>query len=150
LAWRERAIGVVLTGDLDDGTAGLAAIKQCGGTAIVQDPATAVQPSMPASALQNVAVDHCLPLERIPAALLRIVGRGAAPARTPPPEQLQREQALFDGEDVMENLSAVGKPSSLTCPHCGGGLWEVNGPRPLRYRCHTGHAFSARSLENVS
>jgi two-component system, chemotaxis family, protein-glutamate methylesterase/glutaminase len=149
LSWRERAVGVVLTGDLDDGTAGLAAIKQCGGTAIVQDPATAVQPSMPASALQNVAVDHCLPLAEIPAALLQIVRRDAAPPAAPAPEQLQREQAVFEGKDAMNNLSLVGRPSALTCPDCGGGLWEVNGSRPLRYRCHTGHAFSARTLQNA-
>lgn len=75
LAWRERAIGVVLTGNLDDGTAGLAAIKQCGGTTIVQDPATAVQPSMPASAMENRAVDYCLPLACIPQTLLQLVGQ---------------------------------------------------------------------------
>jgi two-component system, chemotaxis family, protein-glutamate methylesterase/glutaminase len=148
LAWRERAVGVVLTGELDDGTAGLAAIKQCGGTAIVQDPATAVQPSMPASALQNVPVDHCLPVEQIPAAVIQRVGRMANTAAGPP-EQLQLEYEVFGGKRVMENLSRIGKPSSLTCPDCGGGLWEVNGSKPLRYRCHTGHAFSARTLENA-
>jgi two-component system, chemotaxis family, protein-glutamate methylesterase/glutaminase len=148
LAWRERAIGVVLTGDLDDGTAGLAAIKQCGGKAIVQDPATAVQPSMPASALENVAVDHCLPLARIPETLLQLVGQ-TPPQPAPPPEPLQREQAAFEGVSVMQNLSSVGQPSTLTCPDCGGSLWEINESKPLRYRCHTGHAFSARSLENA-
>jgi two-component system, chemotaxis family, protein-glutamate methylesterase/glutaminase len=148
LAWRERAVGVVLTGELDDGTAGLAAIKQCGGTAIVQDPATAVQPSRPASALQNVPVDHCLPVEQIPAAVIQRVGRMANTAAGPP-EQLQLEYEVFGGKRVMENLSRIGKPSSLTCPDCGGGLWEVNGSKPLRYRCHTGHAFSARTLENA-
>src|SRR4051812_25007727 len=73
LEWRERAIGVVLTGDLDDGTAGLGAIKACGGIAIVQDPATSFQPSMPASALANVRIDHCLPLEDIAPMLVRLV-----------------------------------------------------------------------------
>ncbi len=151
LAWGERAIGVILTGELDDGTAGLAAIKQCGGTAIVQDPATAVEPSMPVSALASVAVDHRLPLARIPAALLQLVGRTLvpAPARAAQPEPLQREQDLFEGRQVMENLSAVGQLSSVTCPDCGGGLWELDEKQPLRYRCHTGHAFTARTLEAV-
>lgn len=71
--WRDRAIGVVLTGYLDDGTAGLVAIKSCSGTAIVQDPATAVEPSMPAHAMANVQVDHCLPLDAIAARLVRTV-----------------------------------------------------------------------------
>lgn len=74
LAWRERAIGVVLTGELDDGTAGLALIKEFGGIAIVQDPATADEPSMPASAIAHVAVDHCLALAEIAPALRRLAG----------------------------------------------------------------------------
>jgi len=49
----------------------------------------------------------------------------------------------------MENLNALGRPSALTCPDCGGGLWEISGSRPLRFRCHTGHAFTARSLDSA-
>lgn len=129
LHWRDRAIGVVLTGDLDDGTAGLAAIKDCGGTAIVQDPATAFEPSMPASALANVAVDHCLPLAAIGRALAQRVGQTAAPVRPPVPDVLLLEQAVFEGREPRENLQAVAGPSSFTCPDCGGPLWEL-GRRP--------------------
>ncbi len=149
LAWCDRAIGVVLTGDLDDGTAGLAAIKQCGGTAIVQDPVTAVAPSMPASALRNVSVDYTLAIGEIAATLVQLVGQDAAAPAQPHPAQLQREQALFEGKHVMENLSAAGKPSGLSCPDCGGGLWELNEAQPLRYRCHTGHAFTVGTLESA-
>lgn len=147
LHWRERAVGVVLTGDLDDGSAGLRAIKECGGTAVVQDPADAVEVSMPASALASVEVDHCLPLADIGPALARIVGHEPAPADPLRAEQVAREQQIFEGNDVMENLDAVGRHSSLTCPECGGSLWELKDARPLRYRCHTGHAYTARSLE---
>jgi two-component system chemotaxis response regulator CheB len=147
LNWRERAIGVVLTGDLDDGTAGLAAVKSCGGMAIVQDPATAFEPSMPSSALANVAVDHCLPLDQIPATIVRLVTEERPPA-APVPLALH-EQAIFEGRDPMENLAAAATPSALTCPECGGGLWELKEAKPLRYRCHTGHGFSARTLENA-
>jgi len=149
LEWRERTIGIVLTGDLDDGTAGLAAVKACGGIAIVQDPATAFEPSMPASALANVQVDHCLPLADIPPALARLVSSGRVPTPVPPAPHLQLEHAIFEGKQPMENLPAVGTPSALTCPDCGGGLWEMNEIKPLRYRCHTGHAFTARSLDNA-
>lgn len=149
LAWRECAIGVVLSGTLDDGSAGLAAIKQCGGTAIVQDPATALERDMPASALRSVAVDHCLPPGQIAGTLTQLAGRRHSAPRQPPPDAVRREQLLFEGQDFMNNLSAVGKPSSLTCPECGGSLWEINGSEPLRYRCHTGHAFSAGSLEKA-
>jgi two-component system chemotaxis response regulator CheB len=155
LQWRERTIGVILTGDMDDGTAGLAAVKACGGISIVQDPATAFEPAMPASALGNVAVDHCLPLHEIPAALQRLAGNGepstpakAAPA-APADPRVQREQAIFEGKQRMEHLTEVGTPSALTCPDCGGGLWEIKGSKPLRFRCHTGHAFTARSLDNA-
>jgi two-component system, chemotaxis family, protein-glutamate methylesterase/glutaminase len=149
LQWRERVIGVLLTGDLDDGTAGLAAIKECGGTVIVQDPDDAVEPSMPASALANVEVDRCLPLAQIASALVELVGSRPAPTARTQPERWLREQALFEGKDKMENLEAMGTPSALTCPDCGGGLWELKDTKPLRYRCHTGHGFSAGSLEGA-
>lgn len=127
LEWRERVIGVVLTGDLDDGTAGLAALKACGGIAIVQDPATAFEPSMPSNALANVAIDECLPLSDIAPALARLVG-APCHADPVPPRELVREHAIFEGKQPMENLSAVATPSTLTCPDCGGGLWEMTVP----------------------
>lgn len=149
LEFGPRAIGVVLTGFLDDGTAGLKAIKECGGTAIVQDPATAVEPSMPRSALENVEVDHCLPIADMPALFQGLIARPAAPAPAVAADNLRREQAFVHGKHTMETLAAFATPSTLTCPDCGGGLWEVNDPKPLRYRCHTGHAFTAQSLVNA-
>jgi two-component system chemotaxis response regulator CheB len=146
LEWRERAIGVVLTGDLDDGTAGLAAIKACGGISIVQDPSTAFEPSMPASALANVQVDHCLALAEIAPALVRLAGSEPPPKVTKPAPVPAREQAIFEGDQPMQNLAEVGQPSALTCPECGGGLWELKDGKPLRYRCHTGHGYSALTL----
>ena len=150
LHWRTRAIGVVLTGELDDGTAGLAAIKDCGGCAVVQDPQEAIAPSMPASALANVEVDHCVLLNAIPALLARLVGPPAsAAAPVTPPEALRREQSIFEGVEPMENLQAIGTPTQLTCPDCGGTLSELQDGRPLRYRCHTGHAYTAKSLQSA-
>jgi two-component system chemotaxis response regulator CheB len=148
LHWGSHAVGVVLSGSMDDGTAGLAAIKECGGTAIVQDPRTALDPGMPSSALENVDVDHCVPVQEIGPLLARVVA-SPPPAEAPPPQALAREVAINRGEHVVENLAAIAEPSSLTCPDCGGSLWEVNDPRPLRYRCHTGHAFTAKALESA-
>lgn len=145
LSMRARAVGVVLTGQLDDGTAGLKAIKLCGGTAIVQDPATALEPAMPASALANVEVDLRVRLEHIVPALERIVGASARPAPEPP-DTLHHEQLAHEGVDPMGNLAAIAEPSTLSCPDCGGSLWELKDRKPLRYRCHTGHAFTAASL----
>ena len=151
-AYGSRTIGVVLSGRLDDGTAGLRAIKDCGGVALVQDPDEAEHPSMPQSALRAIAVDGCLPLMALADELRRRV-ESLAPVAPPVPDALKRlthELAVFKGEgDAMENLDAIAKPSSFACPDCDGVLWEINDTDPPRYRCHTGHAFSLRSLEHT-
>ena len=85
LARGPRVIGVLLSGRLDDGTAGLRAIKQCGGLALVQDPDDAEHPEMPRSALACVDVDGCVPRSELAHTLLRLVARPLAPmtAATP-------------------------------------------------------------------
>jgi two-component system, chemotaxis family, protein-glutamate methylesterase/glutaminase len=147
--WGPRTIGVVLTGQMDDGTAGLKAIKDCGGIAIVQDPDTAVEPEMPRSALKNVAVDHCVQLQEVVPLLERLVNVTAASSNVAPPERVIREVAINQGNISVENLSAIADPSTLTCPDCHGSLWEVKDQKPLRYRCHTGHAYSVLSLASA-
>jgi two-component system chemotaxis response regulator CheB len=158
------AIGVVLTGTLDDGTAGLQAIKAVGGTAVVQDPADAVEPGMPASALRHVRVDHCVTLAAMPALLTSLAGTPAGnPAATPGDGAIQEyaamspaRQRLFHEQQLMlglgnfvEHLRAIGHPSMFTCPECKGALWELRDVEPRRLRCHTGHAFTERSLQDA-
>jgi two-component system chemotaxis response regulator CheB len=70
---RSRVVGVVLSGGRNDGSAGLLAIKACGGVAIVQEPAEAVTPSMPQNALNLVDVDFCLPVRQIAEVLIQLV-----------------------------------------------------------------------------
>jgi two-component system, chemotaxis family, protein-glutamate methylesterase/glutaminase len=150
LAYGPDVIGVILTGQLDDGTAGLKSIKECGGVAIVQDPMTATEPEMPASALAHVDVDHCVALADVASLLARLVRRPQqAEERPPAPEHVAREVAINQGEASVEQLKDIAIPSSLTCPDCGGSLWEMKDTRPLRYRCHTGHAFSGLSLAHA-
>jgi len=142
-----RVIGVVLSGRLDDGTAGLQAIKACGGLAVVQDPFDAEESSMPASAIANVAVDHVATRDTLAGTLLRLVGQ---PVSSQPalPDALLREHRLSRGEEnAMEQLDDIGTPSRIVCPDCSGVLWEIRGSSPPRYRCHTGHAYTLRSLE---
>jgi two-component system, chemotaxis family, protein-glutamate methylesterase/glutaminase len=147
----QRAVGVILTGGLDDGTAGLAAIKACGGTAIVQDPEEALAPGMPASAMENVDVDQVLPLEDIPPALIRLMDAQArfgapTPREEDVPEWVKLENKFaLEGVD-MQSLDLLAKPSTYTCPECHGTLWELNDQRPRRFRCHTGHAYTERNL----
>ncbi|MDB6164614.1 MAG: protein-glutamate methylesterase (protein methylesterase)-like protein [Xanthomonadaceae bacterium] len=149
LAHGPRVIGVVLSGRLDDGTAGLQAIKRCGGLAVIQDPADAEQPEMPVSALAHVDIDHCVPAANLVETLMRLVGTpvAAAPPAPAAPSVFASEQAISDGEDnPMDHLYQIGQPSRFACPECSGVLWEINDTQPRRYRCHTGHAYTLRTL----
>jgi two-component system chemotaxis response regulator CheB len=151
LAYGALAIGVVMTGWGDDGTAGLQAIKACGGLAFVQNPADAEHPSMPMSALQYVDVDRTFDVADLAADLERTLqrpDRAVAPAA--PVNSLVHEQQLFLAKgDFMDHLKAIGQPSSFVCPDCNGGLWELKDARPRRFRCHTGHAYTLRSLQEA-
>jgi two-component system chemotaxis response regulator CheB len=150
LAHREAVIGVVLTGRLDDGTAGLQAIKNGGGIAVVQDPAEALEPSMPQSAVDNVDVDYVAPLASIAPLLQRLVSSPPASAPAGDLEGPSREHQLtLRKGKSMEQLQMLGKPSTFTCPDCGGDLWELSNTKPQRYRCHTGHGFTIRSLQHA-
>lgn len=147
LHWRERAIGVVLSGQLDDGAAGLAAIKSCGGRAVVQDPGDAAEPGMPRAALAAVEADAVVALDGLARVLLDLVGHEPAIAGKPA-ASLALEQAFQLGTPDMSAMAAIGKASNLTCPECGGVVWEM-GDAPPRWRCHTGHAFSAATMASV-
>ena len=142
------AIGVVLTGSLDDGTAGLWAIKRLGGVAIVQDPLDALFPSMPQSAMRHVDVDHVLPLSRIAPALLALVTTSLQDAPRPavPPWMEVEMKIARGGDPIAAGLEEMAEPSRYACPECHGVLLRLKEAQPLRFRCHTGHAYSTESL----
>lgn len=145
-AYGPRVVGVILTGALDDGTAGLLAVKRRGGIAIVQDPKDAVYPSMPNSALEHVKVDYCLPVDRIGAALVQLVHRQAEDEGAySVPDDLEREvkYSSMNDEEILDSDERVGTPSPFSCPDCGGVLWELHDGEFLRFRCRVGHAFTA-------
>ena len=149
LAWTygPRAVGVVLSGNLDDGTAGLWAIKSCGGTTIVQEPNEAVHPEMPMNALMHNRIDHRLPLEDIAALLTQLATQTPDPSMpADPPPGLEREVAFAKLDAGIADMGSLGKLSPFTCPSCRGALWELEEGEHLRYRCHTGHAYSQASL----
>lgn len=141
-----RAIGIILSGGLDDGAAGLAALKAAGGVAIVQDPNDATAPSMPRAALRATEVDFCLPAGAIAERLIALTTL-AAPAEAPMPKSVNDiETDIAEGVSPQQaNLASVAKPSLFTCPNCSGVLMEHLDP-PLRFRCHTGHAFGPQTL----
>ena len=147
-AYGPRVIGVVLSGGLDDGTAGLWAIKNRGGVAVVQDPLDAIHPSMPQNAIRHVAVDHIVPTRAMGSLLadlaqIEAVEEGAAPTS----ENLEIETRIVMEEHALDaGVTQLGMPSSFTCPDCHGTLLQINTGSLLRFRCHTGHAFSINSL----
>lgn len=149
LAFGPRVIGVILTGGLSDGTAGLHAVKRRGGIAVVQDPKRALSPGMPESALHHVTVDHCEDIEAIGPLISRLTSEPArAPPKAPAPEDIAIETAVAEREEAppMEAEGRLGKLSPLSCPECNGPLWEIADGDLLRYRCHTGHAYNADVL----
>jgi two-component system, chemotaxis family, protein-glutamate methylesterase/glutaminase len=148
LAYGPRAVGVILTGALNDGTAGLLAIKRRGGAAIIQDPAEALFPGMPGSAQRTVAIDYCLPLADIAPTLARLARESVAEEGSyPMPAELALEHRYARGEAVtLERDGQLGQPTTLTCPECHAPLWEIQDGGLLRFRCRTGHAFTAESM----
>jgi len=140
-----RVIGIVLSGALDDGTAGLAAIKSQGGVAIVQDPDDALVDAMPRSALENVDVDHVLSITDLGKVLPQLVVETVQPLGAARSAVLEVESVLqLNGP--TEGALKVGQPSSLVCPDCGGVLNEVHDGDLVRFRCRVGHAFAPETL----
>jgi two-component system, chemotaxis family, protein-glutamate methylesterase/glutaminase len=135
-----RVAGVVLTGNLDDGTAGLHAIKRRGGVAIVQDPAAAKHPGMPQSALLNVEIDHCVPLPEIVPILVRL-----ATTRTIRKSKKRLPRLPEPTMSPQEMIKQFGPPTPYPCPECAGPMWKTD-PGSLALRCHVGHRFSPDTL----
>jgi two-component system chemotaxis response regulator CheB len=149
-AYGRRAVGVVLTGALDDGTAGLFAIKMRGGIAIAQDPDDAYFPDMPASAIEYVKVDYVLPVAEIPEMLTQLARRHVLDDGTgayPGVREMEQELAGDKLEEViMEDSKIPGTLSAFTCPECGGPIYELRDAALLRFRCRSGHAFTGEYM----
>lgn len=143
-----RTVGVILTGYMDDGTAGLWTVKQLGGTAIVQDPTEALVPFMPLNAVTHVKVDYCVPLEEIAPLLVRLTTEAATeegvfqvPKEVDIEVNIAKEQKALDA-----GVLQLGEPSNYACPECHGVLLQMKEGTLFRFRCHTGHAYSVESL----
>ncbi|MGE0158476.1 MAG: chemotaxis protein CheB [Gemmatimonadales bacterium] len=146
-AYGPRVVGVVLTGYLDDGTAGLWAIRTCGGVTVVQSSDDALYPEMPLNAARAADVDHSLPVSEIAPLLDRLAREPVDPGRArKPPASLETEIEFAKMDRDISDMGRIGTLSPFTCPACRGSLWELDDGGILRYRCHTGHAFSAESL----
>jgi two-component system, chemotaxis family, protein-glutamate methylesterase/glutaminase len=143
-----RCIGVVLSGALDDGSAGMVAVRQRGGIGVVQDPQEALQAGMPTSAIDSADPEHVLSVAEIAALLPRLVGEevpddfggGATDLIEVETAMAQFDMSLIDGDEHP------GQPAGFSCPDCSGALWSIEEGGFLRFRCRVGHAWSAESL----
>jgi two-component system, chemotaxis family, protein-glutamate methylesterase/glutaminase len=146
LQYGPRVIGVVLSGLLSDGAAGLNAIKRCGGFTLVQDPADAIAEEMPLRAMEVTTVDLCVSAARI-GDVLSDLAREQAGAALPVPPELRLEVEIAAGERIgSDRLTGIAEPAAITCPACGGVLSELQISHPLRFRCQVGHAYTADAL----
>jgi two-component system chemotaxis response regulator CheB len=132
-----RAVAVVLSGTLDDGTAGIVAVAEAGGRTVVQDPADAMFPGMPESARQFGHPEFVVKVSEMGELLAELV-RGL-------PESANLEDVAVDALEADAERSN-GTPSAFTCPDCGGTLFEREVDGILQFRCRVGHGYTADAL----
>jgi two-component system, chemotaxis family, protein-glutamate methylesterase/glutaminase len=153
IGYGSRVIGIVLTGDLDDGAAGLQLIHACGGIAVVQEPAECPAPGMPRNAIRAVKTAVVAPIAILGWSILQMV-------ETPATADFLNNEGVHSAANIEAHIAltgssnpaefrSIGKPSDLTCPDCGSVMWTIGASAPLRYRCNTGHAFSGVSLADA-
>lgn len=146
-----RVIGVVLTGLLDDGAAGLYAVKESGGQAVVQDPMEAACPNMPINAMRAVEVDACVGIDEMSQVLLQLTSQPVEKERGME-DRLESKgwktevYIALEKSGLESGVLELGVPSRYTCPECHGILVQIEEGHSIRFRCHTGHAFSLESL----
>ena len=147
-AYANRAVGIVLSGARDDGAAGLIAIKNVGGIAIVQDPSEAIFPDMPRNALKAAVPDFCLSVKDIAKTIVTLSTQFLSEEQGKAMEDETKKETEIVGmsELAIEDDDKPGTPSVFGCPDCGGVLWELQDDEWLRFRCRVGHAYSAEGL----
>jgi two-component system chemotaxis response regulator CheB len=144
-----RAIGVILSGLMDDGSAGARALRRTGGRVFVQSPDTADFPDMPNAALVAVPEATSIPIENL-AAEITLVTDTPVDAPEPVPWEIGVELKIAGLEGAsVENENRLGELSPYNCPHCNGVLWQIDDGPMTRFRCHTGHAYTISSLNEM-
>lgn len=138
-AFGPRTIGVVLSGTLDDGSAGLREIARAGGITVVQDPEDASYRGMPTAAIASASPQHVLPVDEIGPLLVDLVRL-----------TVQDGGAMPDPEDPPDDETLPppppGIPTGFVCPACGGPLWAEDDDGLSIFHCHVGHAYSTASF----
>ncbi|QPH41270.1 chemotaxis protein CheB [Pedobacter endophyticus] len=139
--------GIILTGLLDDGTSGMIAIKDAGGTCIVQEPSEAEFADMPRSVIKNIDVDYRVSVDDMGYILAdRYSRESCKPSDVP--ERIKKESEItIRMASGFEQTSELGDPTPFTCPDCGGMLTKIEEHGVARFRCFTGHVFSENVLQ---
>ena len=138
-----RTIGVVLSGGLDDGSAGLAAIREAGGIGIVQDPEDCVVAAMARNAIRRAAPEHVVSSGEIGPLIRSIVGEPISEAR---------HHRVKGGAALTERVGANdidGEVTGLTCPDCHGSIWLRSGPSEVTFTCRVGHSYSPETFFEI-
>jgi two-component system, chemotaxis family, protein-glutamate methylesterase/glutaminase len=148
-AYGPRTIGVVLSGSLDDGAAGLVAISLRGGVGVVQDPEDALHPAMPLNAIDAASPTHVLPVEKIsslPTDLVSETIPDVGPEDTAAAGLMELETAMaeMDPDTIDNGGDAFGEPAGFSCPDCNGTPYVLREGGLERYRCRVGHALVAQ------
>jgi two-component system chemotaxis response regulator CheB len=146
VAFGSGVIGILLTGYLDDGTAGLIAIQRSGGICVVQDPADAIYPDMPKNALNQLKPDYVLPIAEMGGILYELMSRKIDKSLSIPEDVIIEARIAERVLSDLPSVNALGDQVPFNCPNCGGVLWKTGDGLSLRYRCHTGHAYTAAAL----
>ena len=141
-----RVIGLLLSGNLSDGTAGLLSVKQLGGVTIVQDPETALYSGMPRSAIERLPVDHVVPVKEMAGLLVQLTAEPAPPRKDLAMAPPSHDDDTLDEVAVEDRRTQAGIPSTMSCPECHGVLWEHRDGDVLAFRCRVGHAFTEEAL----
>ncbi len=147
-SYGRQVIGIVLSGSLDDGAAGLYAIKERGGIGIVQDPSEARHPSMPKAAMKAVQIDYCVPVIEMGSLLTQLVNQSIPEQEEDPVSEKMDIEVRVACEDhgLEMGILRLGEFSPYTCPECHGVLMQLKEGNLIRFRCYTGHAYSLNSL----
>lgn len=145
-----RVVGIVLSGMLNDGTSGMWSIKHMGGLCIIQDPAEALYESMPVNVLKEVDVDYSIPVTEMGPLLKELLNENVPKMNdiTPQGMELMKMEVVIAANDNAFELGILhqGELTAFTCPECHGALISLKEGTTVRFRCHTGHAFSASTL----
>jgi two-component system chemotaxis response regulator CheB len=145
LAHGPRAISVVLSGVLDDGVLGSAAIRSRGGTTIAQQPTDALFPPMPQNAIDAGVIDHLVKASEVGRLLAELAEREVEDPMMERDKKLEMENRIAMGRRFSTSFDteALGPPSGYVCPDCHGSLQLVS---EGNYRCRVGHAWTAEAL----